>query len=140
MSCKPRNGAVPPLDSLPRLYLPEEVAGYLRISPRTVKRFIASGKLSVTRFGRSPRVSEEDLQTFLRERTCKLNENARANSSSSSADRKAPGTSVGTAVTLDRQSVFQLAQATSRRRARHSMSTPSATIGSTPSPTPNSPE
>ena len=55
---------------LPTLYLPEEVAAHLRVSIRTVKRFIASGRLKVTRFGRAPRIAEEDLENFMREGTC----------------------------------------------------------------------
>jgi excisionase family DNA binding protein len=128
-----------PVDRLPRLYLPEEVASHLRISARTVKRFIASGKLRSTRFGRSPRVSEEDLQAFLREGTCKLKESAPGNSFSSSADEKVRGTSAGTTQPLDRQTVFQLAQVTSRRRAKRSTNTRSSTIDPNPNPTRNSP-
>jgi excisionase family DNA binding protein len=65
-----------PLD-LPTLYTAEEVARHLRVSVRTVKRFIASGKLTATRFGRTPRISEVALQAFLRDGTAKA-ETARA--------------------------------------------------------------
>lgn len=54
---------------LPTLYTAEEVARHLRVSVRTVKRFIASGKLTATRFGRTPRISEGALQAFLRDGT-----------------------------------------------------------------------
>jgi excisionase family DNA binding protein len=56
---------------LPRLYTAEEVARHLRVSVRTVKRFIASRKLTATRFGRTPRISEVALQAFLRDGTTK---------------------------------------------------------------------
>ena len=56
---------------LPRLYTAEEVACHLRVSVRTVKRFIASGKLTATRFGRTPRISQVALQAFLRDGTTK---------------------------------------------------------------------
>ena len=62
---------------LPPLYTAEEVARHLRVSVRTVKRFIASGKLRATRFGRTPRISEAALQAFLRDGTTKP-ETARA--------------------------------------------------------------
>lgn len=54
---------------LPTLYTAEEVARHLRVSVRTVKRFIASGKLTATRFGRTPRISEGALHAFLRDGT-----------------------------------------------------------------------
>ncbi|MBS0577762.1 MAG: helix-turn-helix domain-containing protein [Proteobacteria bacterium] len=122
-------GSAPPsqVNDLPRLYLPEEIAEHLRISTRTVKRFIASGRLRATLFGRSPRVSEQDLQEFLREGTCKPKKTGRASSSSNSG--KETGTSAGTTPPLDRQAVFRLAQETSRRRVRRSTNTPSSTTG-----------
>jgi excisionase family DNA binding protein len=54
---------------LPPLYTAEDVARHLRVSVRTVKRFIASGKLRVTRCGRAPRISEAALRAFLRDGT-----------------------------------------------------------------------
>lgn len=42
-----------------------EVATYLQVSIRTVRRLIASGELEVVRIGRAVRVSEEALNTLL---------------------------------------------------------------------------
>ncbi|MBS0377234.1 MAG: helix-turn-helix domain-containing protein [Proteobacteria bacterium] len=123
---------------LPRLYLPEEVAEHLRISSRTVKRFIATGKLRVTRFGRSPRISEQDLQEFLREGTCKPKKTVRGSSSLSDVDAGGSFQSTGTTPPLDRQAVFRLAQQTSRRRAPRSTSTRSSTTDPNKTPTHNS--
>ena len=106
---------------LATLYLPEEVAAHLRVSIRTVKRFIASGRLKVTRFGRAPRIAEED---FLREGTRGIKTTVRAGSSSSGALRTASGTSAGTTPPLDRPIAFRLAQQTAKRRARRSTNMP----------------
>jgi excisionase family DNA binding protein len=54
---------------LERLYTLEEVARHLNVSLRTVLRFVAGRKLEVRRFGRTPRVSEEEFARFLREGT-----------------------------------------------------------------------
>ncbi|TLZ09865.1 MAG: helix-turn-helix domain-containing protein [Gammaproteobacteria bacterium] len=111
-------------ERLPTLYLPEEVAAHLRVSIRTVKRFIASGRLKVMRFGRAPRITEEDLEDFLREGTCGIKATVRAASSSSGALRTASGTSAGTTPPLDRPIAFRLAQQTAKRRARRSTNMP----------------
>ena len=42
------------------------VAQTLEVSERTVRRLIASGELPVYRIGRSVRVSQKDLDVFLR--------------------------------------------------------------------------
>ena len=42
-----------------------EVAGFLRISTRQVRRLIAYGKITVTRFGRSVRIHERDLLAYI---------------------------------------------------------------------------
>jgi excisionase family DNA binding protein len=42
-----------------------EVASQLSVSERTVHRWAAQRELAVYRFGRSVRISEVDLQTFL---------------------------------------------------------------------------
>ena len=42
-----------------------EVATYLQVSIRTVRRLIASGELEVIRIGRAVRVSEAALNTLL---------------------------------------------------------------------------
>jgi len=107
---------------LPPLYTAEEVAGHLRVSVRTVKRFIASGKLEATRFGRTPRISEEALQTFLREGTCTTSETEQDGSFSNSEGRPGLGTFAGT--NIDRRAVFQLARRTAMKRVGGSLNTP----------------
>lgn len=42
-----------------------EVASRLGVHPRTVRRLIAAGDLIAHRIGRSIRVSDHDLQTYL---------------------------------------------------------------------------
>jgi excisionase family DNA binding protein len=42
-----------------------EVAAYLRLSLRQVRRLIANGDLPVTRLGRPVRVHRRDLEAFL---------------------------------------------------------------------------
>lgn len=46
------------------LYTPKEVADLLRVSERTVRRWIAAGKLPARRFGRQLRIPKEALDTF----------------------------------------------------------------------------
>ena len=48
-----------------RFFTVDEVARQLYVSPRTVHRWIADRQLAVHRFGRSVRVSEDDLRAFL---------------------------------------------------------------------------
>jgi excisionase family DNA binding protein len=43
-----------------------EVADYLRLSMRQVRRLIACGDIPVTRFGRSVRIHRADLEAFVR--------------------------------------------------------------------------
>ncbi len=42
-----------------------EVAAYLRLSLRQVRRLIANGDIPVTRLGRPVRVHQRDLEAFL---------------------------------------------------------------------------
>lgn len=50
----------------PALLTVAEVAERLRVSIDTVRRRYREGKLKVTRVGRQIRISERDLQQFLR--------------------------------------------------------------------------
>lgn len=43
----------------------DEVAAYLRLSIRQVRRLIANGDIPVTRLGRPVRVHKRDLEAFL---------------------------------------------------------------------------
>ena len=42
-----------------------EVSDYLKLSVRQVRRLVASGDIKVTRFGRSVRVHQRDLDAFV---------------------------------------------------------------------------
>jgi excisionase family DNA binding protein len=53
-----------------KLLTVQDVAERLAVSPRTVKRVLASGELPVVRLGRAVRIREEDLRKFLAARTC----------------------------------------------------------------------
>lgn len=48
-----------------KFFTVREVASQLSVSKRTVHRWAAQRELAVYRFGRSVRISEVDLQTFL---------------------------------------------------------------------------
>lgn len=50
-----------------------DVARILRLNPLTVYGYIRSGKLTAAKFGRSYRISEEDLQNFIRSHTMEAN-------------------------------------------------------------------
>ena len=47
-----------------RVYTPEEVAEQLKLSVQTVWRYIREGKLKAARFGKTYRISEEQLREF----------------------------------------------------------------------------
>lgn len=44
---------------------PEQVAEYLQLDRETIYRYIRSGKLSASKFGRAYRVRESDVETLL---------------------------------------------------------------------------
>lgn len=48
--------------SLPRFLTPEEVAGLLRVSRRTVYNWLRSGQLPALRIGKVWRVRREDIE------------------------------------------------------------------------------
>ena len=52
----------------PALYSIKEVAGILRVSTKTIRRWVASGELTAHRIGRQWRISDADLQAFIRMR------------------------------------------------------------------------
>ena len=54
--------------TLPNLLTLEQIAEHLQVSVKTVRRWIDAGDLVVHRFGRGLRVSEDDLQVFIRMR------------------------------------------------------------------------
>ncbi len=52
---------------LPALYSVTETAKLLKVSPRTVRRWIEKGDLTAHRFGRQIRITDSDLVTFIRQ-------------------------------------------------------------------------
>jgi excisionase family DNA binding protein len=51
-----------------RFYSMAHVADLLAVSPRSVRRWIATGELLAHRFGRQVRISESDLRAFIERR------------------------------------------------------------------------
>ncbi len=51
-----------------RLLTIREVAEYLRVDPKTVRRLIEDGELAAHKIGRQWRISESDLKKYLRDR------------------------------------------------------------------------
>ncbi len=58
----------PGTSPLPALYPVTEIAKLLKVSPRTVRRWIEKGDLTAHRFGRQIRITDSDLVTFIRQR------------------------------------------------------------------------
>ncbi len=57
----------PATSPLPALYSVTEIAKLLKVSPRTVRRWIEKGNLTAHRFGRQIRITDSDLVTFIRQ-------------------------------------------------------------------------
>ena len=57
----------PATSPLGAFYTVTETAKLLKVSPRTVRRWIGKGDLTVHRFGRQIRISDSDLMTFIRQ-------------------------------------------------------------------------
>ncbi len=57
----------PGTSPLPALYSVTETAKLLKVSPRTVRRWIEKGNLTAHRFGRQIRITDSDLVTFIRQ-------------------------------------------------------------------------
>ena len=57
----------PGTSPLPELYSVTETAKLLKVNPKTVRRWIENGDLTVHRFGRQIRITEPDLVTFIRQ-------------------------------------------------------------------------
>jgi len=47
-----------------RFHTKNEAAQILQMNPRTVERFLRSGKLQGAQFGKAWRISDEDIQAF----------------------------------------------------------------------------
>jgi len=54
-----------PKIELPKLLTIEQVATFIQFSTRQVRRWIQSGEIKATQFGRSWRIAENDLALFL---------------------------------------------------------------------------
>ena len=54
--------------SLPRLYTIKQTAEILQVSTKTIRRWIGAGDLAPHRIGRQLRISEADLNAFIRMR------------------------------------------------------------------------
>ncbi len=52
----------------PTLYTVAEIGELLKVSTKTVRRWIEAGDLTVHRLGRQIRISEPDLFSFIRQR------------------------------------------------------------------------
>lgn len=52
-----------------KIYTPEEAAKELKLSVQTVWKYIREGKLKAARFGKTYRISEEQLQEFFEKMT-----------------------------------------------------------------------
>lgn len=94
-------------DALPRLYTCDQVADYLGVSVRTVKRLIGSGKLPALRLGRALRVRHEDLLGLVQ--ADKGEPRATESTSIDPTARRAPAR---VASRLDRPMIFELACST----------------------------
>ncbi len=57
----------PGISPLPALYSVTETAELLKVSPKTVRRWIGKGDLTMHRFGRQIRITDSDLVTFIRQ-------------------------------------------------------------------------
>ena len=57
----------PGTSPLPELYSVAETAKLLKVNPKTVRRWIENGDLTVHRFGRQIRITDSDLVTFIRQ-------------------------------------------------------------------------
>ncbi len=57
----------PATSPLPAFYSVTETAKFLKVSPRTVRRWIEKGDLTAHRFGRQIRITDSDLMAFIRQ-------------------------------------------------------------------------
>lgn len=51
-----------------KYFTPQEIADKLKVSINTVRKWYASGKLESTKAGRMVRISEQQLDRFLKQR------------------------------------------------------------------------
>jgi excisionase family DNA binding protein len=57
-----------PVHSLPTLFIIKQTAKQLDVSTKTIRRWIEAGDLITHRIGHQLRISEPDLQTFIKTR------------------------------------------------------------------------
>lgn len=53
------------------IYTPEEIAGQLKLTVRTIYKLIREGKLPATRIGREYRISDEQVERFMKSQEVK---------------------------------------------------------------------
>jgi excisionase family DNA binding protein len=59
----------------PQFYSIDEVANFLGVSPRTLRRWIKSGELRAHQFGRPVRILHDDLEAFVARQEYRSDEN-----------------------------------------------------------------
>lgn len=52
-------------NTLPKLYSPEDIAGMLRVTRRTIYTYMKTGKLHASKIGGNWHISQENLDAFL---------------------------------------------------------------------------
>jgi excisionase family DNA binding protein len=60
-----RNKIPSVVGAAPRFFTISDIAEFLDVSPRSVRRWIKSGELPVHRFGAAVRIAERDLLAFV---------------------------------------------------------------------------
>jgi len=53
------------MSSMQQVFTPQQVAEYLQVSPETIYRYIKEGKLVASRFGRTYRIPQRNVELFL---------------------------------------------------------------------------
>ena len=107
---------------LPNLHSDAEVAGYFDVDPRTVARWRAEGKIGFIRVGQKPRMTDDHILEFLKQRSvpCRGSEQtdpAKLATTGSAGDRTVPcGAGLGTTGDLDRSVVHRSLQRILRKQ------------------------
>lgn len=52
-------------NTLPKLYSPDDIAGMLQVTRRTIYSYMKTGKLHASKIGGNWRITEENLNDFL---------------------------------------------------------------------------
>lgn len=54
-------------DAMDEIYTPKEVAAMIKVSERTVNEWLRNGKLRASKLGRQWRITEQQLNDFLKD-------------------------------------------------------------------------